>query len=168
MAHVGYYLIDEGRESLINELLNKKISNIKKHKNREKSIVSLSFINLFFSVIISGLLGYRLNIKIDNLSVSFIAYFLLIIIIKSLFGKINQYISGKIIKPKFKMGTSKTYIEVPYVVKNYIFKINLIIFFNDLYLYIIKSFYFLIYMINGRVHGRDAPVDVLTSAILSA
>ena len=100
MAHVGYYLIDEGRESLINELLNKKISNIKKHKNRDKSIVSLSFINLFFSVIISGLLGYRLNIKIDNLSVSFIAYFLLIIIIKSLFGKINQYISGKIIKPK--------------------------------------------------------------------
>ena len=107
-AHVGYYLIDDGRKKLFEILLNKRINNaektIKNNKNKKekkkKSILVLSFINWIFSIIISGVLGYNLNIKTNNFSVSVIAYFLLIFIIKNIFGKISQFISGKIIKPK--------------------------------------------------------------------
>ncbi|MBR2703988.1 MAG: hypothetical protein IKE91_00780 [Clostridia bacterium] len=107
-AHVGYYLIDDGRKKLFEILLNKRINNaektIKNNKNKQekkkKSILVLSFINWIFSIIISGVLGYNLNIKTNNFSVSVIAYFLLIFIIKNIFGKISQFISGKIIKPK--------------------------------------------------------------------
>lgn len=100
-SHVGYYLIDNGRKELFELVLNKK-TNTKKSGNkvRSSSILSLSFINLVLSVIISGILGYNLNIRVNNLGISVVTYFLLIFIIKNIFGKFSQYISGKIIKPR--------------------------------------------------------------------
>ena len=103
-SHVGYYLIDKGKRELYEILLNKKtISESNEDKfnvKNNKNILSLSFFNLFISIILSGILGYNINVKINNLSLSVIAYFLLIFIIKNIFGKLSQYVSGKIIKPK--------------------------------------------------------------------
>ena len=120
-SHIGYYIVDKGRKDLYKLLTNKKM------KLRRRGILQLSFINLLFSVIISGLFGYRINLQINNWPLSIISYFLLIFIIKNIFGKINQFISGKIIKPKmipkldFINGVPEEYstiVVVPCIIKN--------------------------------------------------
>jgi len=92
--HIGYYIIDKGKNELLENLLNKKI------KNKNNNILYLSFFNLFISVIISAIIAGNINIRINNWLISIFVYFLLVFLSKNIFGKISQYVSGKIIKPK--------------------------------------------------------------------
>ncbi len=94
--HIGYYLIDEGKNKLYKELgfRYKTIS----AKNKMKIfILSISF----FSIAISILLGISKNeITKTNLIFTIIAIAILIVPISEIVIQIVQYILGKIVKPK--------------------------------------------------------------------
>ncbi len=95
-THVGYYLISNGRQELINTLFNGKNTGRIKKSNGAGFVIG----NSIFATILSCLIGWYLNIKTNNFAVSIICFILLIVPIKTIFIKINQYISGKIIRPK--------------------------------------------------------------------
>ena len=84
--HVGYYLIDNGKEELISEIRKKKV---KLKTSEEKTRIYIS-IQIIFTIILSFLL---------SLKIKFFALFLVIPIL-SMFNKIANYILSKIIKPK--------------------------------------------------------------------
>lgn len=95
-SHVGYYLISDGKDELFSALLNKKIDSKNVKNKRNVYIVGISII----SAVLSCIVGWYLNIKLENFWISFLTFIFLIIPIKNIIIKISQYISGKIVKPK--------------------------------------------------------------------
>ena len=95
-SHVGYYLISDGYDTLINRLINKKSKKVKKRNMTYFFVVTVSII----SVIISCFIGWYLNIKSNNFVLSFLTFLFLIIPVKNIIIKILQYASGKLVKPK--------------------------------------------------------------------
>ena len=95
-SHVGFYLISDGYQSLMNKLLNKKADVQKKRRFSLKFITSVSII----SIIMSCLIGWNLNVHNNNFIVSFFTFLFLIVPIKSIIIKVIQYVSGKVVKPK--------------------------------------------------------------------
>ena len=121
--HVGYYLISDGKEELLSELLNKKVSKKSKLKKAKLYIEWVSFI----SIIISCIIGWHINKKTGSLIFAFLIFLFFIVPIKSILIKVTQYISGKIVKPKlipkldFYNGipdNCSTMVVIPTIVKN--------------------------------------------------
>ena len=94
-SHVGYYLIGNGKSELMSSLLNKKVK-------EENNCKPLFFIigSCIVAVIIASILAWHINVKSNNFIISFIAYFFMIILLRNIFEKINQFISCKVVKPK--------------------------------------------------------------------
>ena len=95
-SHVGFYLISDGYQTLINKLLNKKVNVAKKSMRSGMFVISVSII----SIIVSCIIGCFLNIRFNNFLLAFIGFIFLIIPIKNIIVKIVQYVSGKTVKPK--------------------------------------------------------------------
>ena len=122
-SHVGYFLISDGKSELYSCLLNKKVK-IKNRKSKAKLYIEGVSI---LSVIISCIIGWYINVKLNNFAIAIIAFLLLIIPIKSIFVKIIQYISGKVVTPKlipkldFSSGIPNEYatmVVIPTIVKS--------------------------------------------------
>ena len=118
-SHIGYYLIEEGREELFEKLefKEKKISNKAKVK---LYICSIMIITLLLSSIIAKVIS-------TNLIQYIISFVLLIIPISELTIQTIQYILGKIVKPKLipKIDLSKgidkenaTFVVIPTIIKS--------------------------------------------------
>ena len=117
-SHIGYYLIDEGREELFEKLeyKEKKITN----KNKVKIYIgAIAILTLLISLIISKLIS-------QNLIQYLITTLILIIPISEIVIQTIQYILGKVVKPKLipKMDFSKgidkenaTFVVIPTIVK---------------------------------------------------
>ncbi|MGN1327912.1 MAG: glucoamylase family protein, partial [Clostridia bacterium] len=130
-SHIGYYLISEGKEELLNNLIDKKIK-LKTNEAKAKYyiqaiwgssiIISLAFCtNLFLAF-------SKININlITNIIFSVLLFFILIIPVENIVTKIIQYILSKIVKPKlipkldFQHGIPKEYstmVVIPTIVKS--------------------------------------------------
>ncbi|MBO5349086.1 MAG: hypothetical protein J6A89_04640 [Clostridia bacterium] len=122
-SHVGYYLIYDGKNELYACLLNKKNKCTNKKIKAKFYIEGISIL----SIILSCIIGWYLNIKINQFFIPFLIFLLLIIPLKNIIIKIIQYISGKIVKPKlipkldFYNGIPEEYstmVVIPTIVKN--------------------------------------------------
>ena len=120
--HVGYYLVGKGKSTLMSNILNRK-------EKKESKCKSLFFIFgcSCVSIVVSTILAWHVNVKTGNFLLSFVAFPFMILLIKNIFEKINQYISGKILKPKlipkldFSGGIPKeqaTMVVIPTIVKS--------------------------------------------------
>ena len=117
-AHIGYYLIDEGKEELY-EKLEYKEKNI-----TNKSKIKIYICTIFLLTIIISLLISKTISK--NLIQNIIITILLIIPISEIVIQTIQYILGKIVKPKiipkidFSKGIDKenaTFVVIPTIIK---------------------------------------------------
>ena len=122
-SHIGYYLISKGKDTLISELLNKKIKTITKKTKMKIYIFGVTIIALLLSLI-CGIYVYK---NTENFMVSAITFVLLLIPNQTITVQIIQYILSKIIKPKilpkldYKSGVpeeSATMVIIPTIIKN--------------------------------------------------
>ena len=122
-THVGYYLIGEGIQELLNKLQYNKKCNINK-----KTKVNLYIYGIWGTAIILDIIFINLlSQSIKNLILLIVAGLLLLIPIQEIVNKIVQYILGKIVKPKlipkldFQNGIDKenaTFVVIPTILKN--------------------------------------------------
>ena len=117
--HIGYYLIDEGKEELYQKLEYKE----KKLKNNTKVKIYISTITLL-TIILSLLISRSLA---SNITVFIITLILLIIPISEIVIQTIQFILGKIVKPKlipkldFSKGIDKenaTFVVIPTIINS--------------------------------------------------
>lgn len=94
--HVGYYLIDDGEE----ELLNKLLGNNKKKISKDKKVKYYVLAIWEPTIIINIILQMLIYSKTKNIAISSILFILCLIPIQEIIVKIVQYILGKIVKPK--------------------------------------------------------------------
>lgn len=94
-SHIGYYIIDRG----INELYRKLEYNIKTEDTPQNKTKIYILAVSSLSIILSILLSYILNLKINNLAVSVISFILFLIPASEIVIQIIQYILNKIVKP---------------------------------------------------------------------
>jgi hypothetical protein len=122
-SHVGFYLISDGKEELLSNLLNKKI-HIK--SNLKKAQIYINYVSII-AIIISAIIGFYMNKKFVQFDIAFFVFLFFIIPIKNLFIKIVQYILGKIVKPKlipkmdFSFGIPEQYatmVVIPTIIKD--------------------------------------------------
>ena len=92
-AHVGYYIIDEGKEEILLEIQGKKNSKYPK----EKIYIFSIFI---IATVLNTCISMYLHSKIKNILLTIIAFILLWIPIEEIVKSIIQYVLGKIVKPK--------------------------------------------------------------------
>ena len=122
-AHIGYYLIDKG----INQLYKKLEYTINKKENEKNKAKIYILAISFFSILISIILSYTLNLKIKNTGISIISFILFLIPSSEIVIQIIQYILNKFVKPKlipkmdFLEGIDKEnscIVVIPTIVKN--------------------------------------------------
>lgn len=95
-SHIGYYLIDNGKNKLLEDLLNKKSKSVSKIKKMQLFIGFKIIISLFISILL-GLYIFRQT----NSYILFVLSSLIIYLpIENIIVQIFQYILSKIIKPK--------------------------------------------------------------------
>ncbi len=94
--HVGYYLIDDGEE----ELLNKLLGNNKKKKTKAQKAKYYVLSIWVPTIIINFLLQMLIYSKTKNIVISVLLLILYLIPIQEIVVKIIQYILSKIVKPK--------------------------------------------------------------------
>ena len=120
-AHIGYYLIDEGKQELLESLLGRKI----KFSTNEQKITRYITIKVIISLILASLLGVYMYTQIANVLLSIITAILLYLPIEIIFMQVLQYILGKAIKPKLipkidlQNGVSKedaTFVVIPTII----------------------------------------------------
>ena len=101
--HIGYYLISEGKEELLNNLIDKKIklkSNEVKAENYIETIwITSTIITLVFCINLYLKISKITNI-VASLILSILLFIVLIIPIENIVTKIVQFILMKIVKPK--------------------------------------------------------------------
>ena len=95
-AHIGYYLIDEGRKELMSTLLGKNL----KYWSNEKKMSTYIFVKIAISLLVSILFGLYMYSETRNIPVSIITAILLYLPIEIIFIQILQYILSKVVKPK--------------------------------------------------------------------
>ena len=95
-AHIGYYLIDEGRKELMSTLLGKNL----KYWSNEKKMSTYIFVKIAISLLVSILFGLYMYSETRNALVSIITAILLYLPIEIIFIQILQYILSKVVKPK--------------------------------------------------------------------
>lgn len=122
-SHIGYYLISEGKEKLIEELdVNIKKKNFTNDTKKRIYIYAISIISLVFSII----LGKDIYSK-TNIIIGIITMILLFIPITEIVVQILHYILNKCVKPKiipkldFFNGipdTESTFVVIPTIIKS--------------------------------------------------
>lgn len=121
--HIGYYLIGEGKQKLLEILLNKKIKLL---TNTQKMTIYIA-IKVILSFIISVTLGSYLYMQTKKIIIAIISTLLLYIPIETLIIQMMQYVLGKIVKPTlipkldFQKGIPKEYasfVVIPTILKN--------------------------------------------------
>ena len=95
-AHIGYYLIDKGK----NELYKKLNCKIPKKMNEATKTKIYIFGIAFFSILVSLGMATILNNKIQNITVFLTSFLIFLIPSSELVTQIMQYILSKIVKPK--------------------------------------------------------------------
>ena len=103
--HIGYYLIDDGINKLYSELEFPEIK-MKSSKQKTKIYIRLVFL---ISFIISLIIGYLLNDKIENIAIYIMSVIIFFIPATEITIQVFQYVLSKIVKPKLipKMDFSK-------------------------------------------------------------
>ena len=121
-AHIGYYLIDEGKNILLGDLLNKKIKIVSKTKKMKVFIALKIILSLCFSTIFGTYIFNQTN----NYVLFIISILLLYLPIENILVQIFQYILSKFIKPKiipkldFQNGIPKeyaTFVVIPTIIE---------------------------------------------------
>ena len=130
-THIGYYLISDGKEELLNSLLDKKV-NIKSNKEKVKCYIETTWgVSLILNAIMCINFFYSLT-KINvptwiNIILTIILFAILLIPIENIVAKTIQYILSKVVKPKlipkidFQNGVPEefsTMIVIPTILKN--------------------------------------------------
>ena len=130
-AHIGYYLISNGKEELLSILLDKKVklkTNTEKVNSYILGIWSLPFV----ICLLISFNFYREIIKVDiqnwiKCISAVIAFLIIILPVQNIISKVVQYISSKIVKPKlipkldFENGIPEEYstmVVIPTILKN--------------------------------------------------
>ena len=85
-AHVGYYLIGEGKAEFLSSLLNKKVKTISNKTKSKLYIFSIYFFSIIFTLLLCR--------------ISWILGILSFALIQNVVTKVIQYILSKIVKPK--------------------------------------------------------------------
>jgi len=94
-SHIGYYLISQGKEELLNAL---GIKN-KKHISNSTKANRYIFINYFISIILSLLMGGFIYYAKNNIILSAITSLILLIPISEITQQLINYILNKKVKP---------------------------------------------------------------------
>lgn len=122
-SHIGYYLIDDGRQELLSNLLNKKIKFTSYEKKSKIYICSICIFSLIFTVILSWFLYYQTK----NMSISVIFGLLCFVPVQTVVVQIIQYLLSKFVCPKmipkldFTNGIPKetsTMVIIPTIIKS--------------------------------------------------
>lgn len=95
-AHIGYYLLDEGKQILIEELTGKKPKKTSNTKKIGYAIIALIILTLGTS----SLFAWYLYTQTHQIAWSILLALLLLIPIEVIWVQIGQYILGKFVKPK--------------------------------------------------------------------
>ena len=120
-AHVGYYLIDEGKHELLEKILGKKI----KTKTNTQKIRTFIIIKVLISLLISALLGTVIFFQTNSYTLGILTIILIYIPVEEIFKQIAQYVLSKVIKPKqipkldFQSGVTKeyaTFVVIPTII----------------------------------------------------
>lgn len=95
-SHIGYYLLDEGKQILLEELTGKKPKNISNTKKILCTVTTLAILTLGTS----SLFAWHLYTQTHQIAWSMILGILLLIPVEVIWVQIGQYILGKFVKPK--------------------------------------------------------------------
>ncbi len=95
-SHIGYYLIDKGINELYQEL--GYTSKVEKTPKTKTKLYLLAITTI--TIIISAIISYLINIKINNYYLAIISFILFLIPASEITIQITQYILSKIVKPK--------------------------------------------------------------------
>lgn len=95
-SHIGYYIIDAGKEELLSTLLNKKIKFISKEKKSKIYVFSV----FIFSLIFTFILAFYMYSQINNILISIILGIFVFIPVQTAVVQIIQYLLSKIVVPK--------------------------------------------------------------------
>ena len=95
-AHIGYYLIDNGKNILLSDLLNKKIRSQPKEKKMRIFITLKIILSLVFSVLF-GIFIFR---QTNSYILFILSALLLYLPVENILVQIFQYVLSKLIKPK--------------------------------------------------------------------
>lgn len=103
-THIGYYLIDKGRNELAKELVNKNIRLLSNETKVNYYIFGIWSITIILALTLSigeyFLLAKHINNSILNTIYTSVIFLVSIIPIENIVTKITQYILSKIVKPK--------------------------------------------------------------------
>lgn len=95
-SHVGYYLIDNGKQVLLSNLLNKKVTFISSEK-KSKIYVSSVFI---FSFIFTLILAFYMYSETKNILISIILGLFIFIPVQTIVVQVIQYLLSKLVNTK--------------------------------------------------------------------
>ena len=126
--HIGFYLISDGKETLLNSLLEKKIT-LKSNEEKSKIYIETVWgITILLTLILCINFYYMLNIENwTRVLLSIITAIVAILPIENIVSKIIQYVLSKVVKPKlipkidFQNGIPKdcsTMVVIPTIVKS--------------------------------------------------
>ena len=122
-AHVGYYLLSDGKDELLSKLTNRKVNSI---KNNAKVKMYITFI-WTLAVLFSAVLTYFLYTQIKNYVVTIFSFLCLIIPLQEIIKQIVQAFFSKLTKPKlvpkldFSNGVEEEYatmVIIPTIIKS--------------------------------------------------
>ncbi len=122
-SHIGYYLIDDGKQELISNLLNKKIKFASYEKKAKIYISSICIFSLIFTFMIASLMYFQTK----NILISVILGLLCFIPVQTIIVQIMQYLLSKLVPPKmipkldFTNGIPKensTMVIIPTIIKS--------------------------------------------------
>ena len=122
-SHIGYYLIDRG----INELYAKLEYTTRREETEQNKTKIYILAVSTLSILISIILSYFLNLKIQKIEISILSFILFLVPSSEVVIKVIQYILNKIVKPKiipkidFSNGIDKensTIVVIPTIIKN--------------------------------------------------
>ena len=121
--HIGYYLIDKGKEELYQKLQHSDVKHIKK----ETKVKAYIFIIWALTVILDLFCMYGIQKQIKNFIITIILGIVLVLPLQEIVLQIVQYILSKIVKPKlipkmnFYNGIPKeysTFVVIPTILKS--------------------------------------------------
>ena len=95
-THIGYYLIDNGKQELLYTLTGKK----EKCLNKEAKVKIFIFFIWLITILVSVLASNLIFIRTKNIFLAFLVFFTLLIPVQSLIMQLFQSIACKIKKPK--------------------------------------------------------------------
>lgn len=122
-SHIGYYLIDDGKQELLSNLLNKKIKFASNEKKAKIYISSICIISFIFTLILMVTMYFQNK----NIIISVILGLLILIPIQTIVTQITQYLLSKLVSPKmipkldFTNGIPKanaTMVIIPTIIKS--------------------------------------------------